>query len=122
VFGGAVMLLVGTVRGEWGDLTFTARSAGALAYLTIFGSIVGYSAYMHALKYLPVSTVSLYAYVNPLIAVCLGALLLGEPFGPRVLLGSALVLVGIAVVRIGPRVSDPWALIRAGSLRRLFVR
>ena len=60
---------------------------------------------MYALKHLPVSTVSLYAYVNPVIAVALGALLLGEPFGPRVVIASAMVLVGIAVVRglAGPK-------------------
>jgi drug/metabolite transporter (DMT)-like permease len=65
----------------------------------LFGSIVGYSAYVYALKYLPVSTVSLYAYVNPIIAVVLGTLILSEPFSLRILLASALVFVGIGVVR-----------------------
>ena len=52
-----------------------------MIYLVIVGSIVGYSAYVYALKYLPIATVSLYAYVNPIIAVILGSLLLDEPFG-----------------------------------------
>jgi drug/metabolite transporter (DMT)-like permease len=74
---------------------------------------VGYTAFVYALKYLPVSTVSLYAYVNPVIAVVLGSLLLGEPFGPRVVIASAMVLVGIAVVRGGPAhpsfaIRDSW--------------
>jgi drug/metabolite transporter (DMT)-like permease len=99
LIGGLVMLVVGTVSGEWSRLTFTARSAGAELYLVFVGSLVGYSAYVYALKYLPVSTVSLYAYVNPVIAVILGALLLNEPFGPRVLAASAMVLIGIATVR-----------------------
>jgi drug/metabolite transporter (DMT)-like permease len=110
-FGGAMMLAIGTMRGEWSALWFTPRSAAALAYLTVFGSIVGYSAYMHALKHLPVSTVSLYAYVNPVIAVVLGALILGEPLGPRVAFGAMLVLSGVAIVRVGPRAQ--WSGLRA---------
>ncbi|MGH2400876.1 MAG: EamA family transporter, partial [bacterium] len=96
---GTIMLAVATLRGEWSELTFTPRTMAAEVYLTIFGSLVAYSAYLYALKQLPMSTVSLTAYVNPVIAVCLGALLLGEPFGPRVIAASAMVLVGIAVVR-----------------------
>ena len=83
LFGGLLMLAFATVRGEWGSLTFTTRSLAAELYLIVAGSLVGYTAYVYALKHLPVSTVSLYAYVNPVIAVALGALLLGEPFGPR---------------------------------------
>ena len=107
LFGGLVMLAIGTGRGEWSALWFTQRSAVALAYLTLFGSIVGYSAYMHAVKHLPVSTVALYAYVNPIIAVGLGALLLGEPLGPRVILGATLVLLGVATVKGVTAVPSP---------------
>lgn len=99
LFGGLMMLAIASARGEWRDLTFTARSLAAEIYLILFGSLVGYTAYVYALKYLPVSTVSMYAYVNPVIAVLLGALLLDEPFGLRVVIASAMVLVGIAVVR-----------------------
>lgn len=101
--GGVMMLIIATARGEWSDLSFTPRTLLAEAYLTIVGSVVAYSAYVYALRYLPVSTVSLYAYINPIIAVILGALILGEPFGVRVVGASALVLCGIAVVRVGPR-------------------
>lgn len=99
LFGGLFMLLAATLRGEWAALTFTWRSGLAELYLIVFGSLVGYSAYVYALKHLPVSTVSLYAYVNPVIAVVLGTLLLGEPFGLRVVLASAVVFAGVAVVR-----------------------
>jgi drug/metabolite transporter (DMT)-like permease len=99
LFGGLIMLAAALVRGEFATLTFTWRTAAAELYLIVFGSLVGYSAYVYALKHLPVSTVSLYAYVNPVIAVVLGTLLLGEPFGWRVVVGSAIVLAGIAVVR-----------------------
>jgi drug/metabolite transporter (DMT)-like permease len=98
-----MMLAIATARGEWPDLSFTPRSLLAEVYLTVFGSIAAYTAYVYALKHLPVATVSLYAYVNPVIAVLLGTLLLDEPFGPRVVAASALVLAGIAVVRVGPR-------------------
>jgi drug/metabolite transporter (DMT)-like permease len=99
IVGGAAMLVVAIVRGEWYDLRFSARSVVAELYLIAAGSLVAYPAYIYALKHLPVSTVSLYAYVNPVIAVLLGALLLGEPFGVRIVVASALVLFGVSVVR-----------------------
>jgi drug/metabolite transporter (DMT)-like permease len=100
-FGGLAMLAVATVRGEWAQLTLTPRTAAAELYLLFVGSLAGYSAYVYALKYLPVSTVSLYAYINPVIAVLLGTVLLGEPFGWREATASAVVFAGIAIVR-GP--------------------
>jgi len=96
---GAMLIGIGTAMGEWSRLAFTSRTAGAMIYLVLIGSIVGYSAYVYALKYLPIATVSLYAYVNPVIAVVLGTLLLSEPFSMRIVLASALVLGGIAIVR-----------------------
>jgi drug/metabolite transporter (DMT)-like permease len=99
LFGGVFMTLAATVRGEWSDLTFTWRSGIAEAYLIVFGSLVGYSAYVYALKYLPISTVSLYAYINPVIAVVLGTVMLSEPFGWRVVIAAAIVFTGVAVVR-----------------------
>jgi drug/metabolite transporter (DMT)-like permease len=103
LIGGVIMLAVGTVTGEWNRLAFSVRSATAEVYLIVMGSLVGYSAYLHALRYLPVSTVSLYAYVNPVIAVILGAVLLDEPVNWRVVMASAMVLAGIGVVRAGGR-------------------
>ena len=78
---GVMMFVIATARGEWAELTFSSRSLAAEIYLTVAGSLAGYSAYIYALKYLPVSVVSLYAYTNPVIAVLLGAALLAEPFG-----------------------------------------
>jgi drug/metabolite transporter (DMT)-like permease len=97
--GGLVILAVGLAAGEWSQLSFTARSLGAELYLIVFGSLGAYSAYVYALQYLPVSTVSLYAYINPVIAVILGTLVASEPFSPRLMAAGALVLIGIAVVR-----------------------
>ena len=74
------------------------RSATAALYLLVFGSIVGFSAYAYALKHLPITTVSLYAYINPMIAVALGTLLLSEPLSPRLIVAAALVFVGTWIV------------------------
>ena len=70
-------------------LAFNARTAGALAYLIVVGAIAGFTAYAYALKHLPVATVSLYAYVNPVIAVILGTLILREPFNARMAVAAA---------------------------------
>lgn len=99
VFGGLCLVAVGTLRGEWASFGFSVRSAWAMVYLMLAGSIAGYSAYGHALKHLPVSTVSLYAYINPVIAVLLGTFVLGEPLSPRLAIAGAAVLAGMALVR-----------------------
>jgi drug/metabolite transporter (DMT)-like permease len=97
--GGLIMLAAGTVRGEWVDLSFTTRTTTSLLYLSTLGAIGGFVAYTYALRHLPVSFVSLYAYINPVIAVALGVALLGEPFDARMATAAALVFAGVAVVR-----------------------
>jgi drug/metabolite transporter (DMT)-like permease len=99
MFGGIFMLAFATAHGEWSHLAFNTRTAIAEVYLTVVGSIVGYTAYTYALRYLPTATVSLYAYANPVIAMVLGALLASEPFGPRVIIASLMVLTGSALVQ-----------------------
>ena len=100
--GGLIFLVIATVAGEWSQVAFTVRSGSAIVYLVIFGSIIAFSAYVYAVKHLPIATVSLYSYVNPLIAVALGTVLLSEPFSSRSLVASALVFAGVAVVRSVP--------------------
>jgi drug/metabolite transporter (DMT)-like permease len=97
--GGLMMIMMGTLRGEWSHLFFTSRTATAFAYLATIGAIGGFVAYTYALRHLPVSFVSLYAYINPVIAVALGVLFLGEPFDRRMAGAAALVFAGVAVVR-----------------------
>jgi drug/metabolite transporter (DMT)-like permease len=99
LFGGLALAVAGLLRGELRMLAFNGRSVAAFVYLIVAGSLGGFSAYAYALKHLPVATVSLYAYVNPVIAVILGTLILGEPLSPRLALAGAIVLVGIALVR-----------------------
>lgn len=99
LFGGLFLFLAGTARGELGWLAFNTRTAAALAYLIVFGAIGGFTAFAYALKHLPVATASLYAYVNPVIAVILGTLILKEPFNARMGIAAAVVLAGMALVR-----------------------
>ena len=99
ILSGVMLIAIGSVTGEWQHLSFTPRTFAAMAYLVLFGSLLGYTAYMFALKNLPVSTVSLYAYVNPVIAVVLGSVVLAEPFTIRIVVASVLVFSGIAIVR-----------------------
>lgn len=79
--------------------TWSARSIGAVAYLVVFGSIVGYSAYIFALDRLPVSVVSIYNYVNPVIAVFLGWLFFREHFGLQELIAMLIIFAGVALVK-----------------------
>jgi len=99
LFGGVALLFVGLALGEYSRLAFNTRTSLALAHLTVFGAIAGFTAYAYALKHLSVATVSLYAYINPIIAVILGALVLSEPFGVRMAVAAAIVLTGVALVR-----------------------
>ncbi len=96
---GTMLLTIATISGEWTALQFTTRSLGALVYLTIAGSVIAYTAYLYTVAHLPLTTVSLYAYINPLIAVLLGAVLLDEPLSPRIAVASLLVLAGMALLR-----------------------
>lgn len=99
LFGGVAMCAAGTLHAEWAHVAFNVRTASALGYLLVFGSIAGFSAYGYALKHLPIATVSLYAYVNPVIAVVLGTLVLDEPMSPRLAVAGLIVLAGMGMVR-----------------------
>ena len=97
--GGAILMVVATITGEWGSMVPTTRSLLAVLYLVVVGTFVGYVCYVYALKHLPVSIVSLYAYVNPVIAVILGSLLLKERFTPRMVVAIAIIFVAMLIVR-----------------------
>lgn len=93
---------------------WSARGVAAILYLVVFGSIVGYSAYVFALDRLPVAVVSIYSYVNPVVAVALGWLVYREPFGLRAAAAMAIIFTGVALVkRYSPAPGPP----RVGALR-----
>jgi len=104
--GGAVLLVLAAASGEFSALRLaevSARSWLALAYLIVVGSIVAFSAYGIAVRALPTATVATYAYVNPVIAVLLGTLILNERLTP-VMIGGGVLIVGavVLVVRRSP--------------------
>ena len=99
--GGAMLVLVGSAAGEWGRLdpgAVSGRSLLALAYLVVFGSGVGFTAYVWLLKHVEVAKVSTYAYVNPVVAVFLGWLLAGEAVTARTLAAAAVIVVAVAFI------------------------
>jgi len=99
--GGAVLIVVALGRGEVANLdpaTFSVRSLIAFAYLVVFGSLVAYSAYTWLLQNASVSLVSTYAFVNPVVAVVLGAIILAEPITPTIVIGAAVIVVAVAFI------------------------
>jgi drug/metabolite transporter (DMT)-like permease len=105
--GGAVLLAAAVLAGELGELDSSALQPGPLAawaYLTLVGSVIGFSTYAWLLGNAPISQVVTHQYVNPLVAVVLGALILGERPGPTTLVGAALIVGAVAVTasREGP--------------------
>jgi drug/metabolite transporter (DMT)-like permease len=119
VTGGVVLVVVATIAGEWSDLARTDLEPGpvaAWAYLVVAGSLVGFTAYAWLLRNAPISRVVTHQYVNPLVAVLLGALFLDERPHPATLAGAA-VIVGAVVVtlRSEPGTATPAP---AGDARR----
>jgi drug/metabolite transporter (DMT)-like permease len=104
---GAFLLLVGTIFGEWPRFHFNGRTLAAFVYLLVFGSLVGYSAYTYIVQKLPLSVVALHSYINPIIAVLLGWLILSEPLNWRVGLAAAVILCGVALVKTAPQAKTP---------------
>jgi drug/metabolite transporter (DMT)-like permease len=99
IFGGLFLLAISVTVAEPVSGPYSAQSVAATLYLLFVGSIVAYSAYAYALRDLPITTVSMYAYVTPVIAVFLGTVVLGEPFSARILVASALVLGSVVMTR-----------------------
>jgi drug/metabolite transporter (DMT)-like permease len=98
-FGGAIVTVVGFAAGEGPRFALTPRTFGALAYLTIFGSVIAYSAYVFALAHMRTTHTSLYAYVNPVVAVFLGWLILSEPLTAISVVAMVVILAGVALVQ-----------------------
>jgi len=94
---GGANFLVAFVLGDPSRAVWTARGVGATLYLVVFGSWVGYTAYIWLLNHVPTSKVSTYAYVNPVVAVFLGWLVLHERVDAYILAGSAVVVASVAL-------------------------
>ena len=97
--GGAVLTIGAIVTGELGEATTpSARSLLGWAYLVVFGSIVAFSAYGWLLRVAPTGLVATYAFVNPVVAVLLGWLLLDEHIGAREIVAGAVIVSGVALI------------------------
>jgi len=99
IVGSVVLFLESRLAGE--DLTRVAHASPdawrGLAYLVVFGSLIGFTAFAYALHELPASTVGTYAYVNPVVAVLLGRMFLAEPLAASTLAGAVLIVVAVVV-------------------------
>jgi drug/metabolite transporter (DMT)-like permease len=99
--GGAVLTLFGLLIGDWNRLAWqnvSTRSLLSLGYLTVFGSIVGFTSYFWLLRNTTMTRASTYAFVNPVVAVFLGWALAGETITPRTLLATAIIVVAVMLV------------------------
>jgi drug/metabolite transporter (DMT)-like permease len=85
----------------------THKALVAVAYLAVFGSVLAFSAYIYLAKAWPPAKMGTYAYLNPLVAVLLGSLILHEAFGPREILGMAIILAAVALVQLRPQSAKP---------------
>jgi drug/metabolite transporter (DMT)-like permease len=97
-FAGAVNLIIALALGQHHQVVWTTRGLAAIGYLVIFGSWVGYTSYIYLLEHVPTSKVSTYAYVNPVVAVFLGWLILHERVDHFILLGSAIIIAAVVLV------------------------
>ena len=97
-FAGIGNLIFAFLNHDFAHVTWTARGVGAIAYLVVGGSLIGYTAYIYILGHAPTAKVSTYAYVNPVVAVFLGWLVLGEKVDGYMLAGSAVVIASVILV------------------------
>ena len=100
---GSAQAIFGFIIGEGAQLEFTQSGLLAVGYLIVFGSIISYPAYIYALKHLPVSFVATYAYINPVIALFLGWLVLDEQLNWMIGLAAVVILIAVAIVTRGAK-------------------
>ncbi len=115
IAGGALCLLVGVLAGELGAfslLDVSARAALAWLYLVVFGSLVAFTAYIWLLGVTSIAKVGTYAYVNPIVAVLLGWIVLSEPVTLRTVVAAAVILLGVALVNVDWRLTNLFELLR----------
>jgi len=101
--GGAAITVLGLLLGEASAWRLSPSGLGALAYLVVFGSIIGYTAYAYALRHASATIVGTYAYVNPVVAVLLGWLILDEAVTLRTFAAMALILGAVLMIQLAPK-------------------
>ena len=100
---GIALVILGTLCGEWSrfDLaSVTLKSVLAIVYLSLFGSILTFSCYLWLLRVTTASRVATYAYVNPLVAILLGAIVMQEPVTPRVVIAGVAIVLAVIMINL----------------------
>ena len=117
---GAILCVVGLALGEAPDFHLRGTGLAAMAYLIIMGSLVGYTAFGYALEHGSATVVGTYAYVNPVVAVLLGWLVLHEPITGRMLAAMALILGAVVWIQLAARPVHARAAAPIRALRRRY--
>lgn len=129
--GGLLLTAVGFIGGEWQAFSFsqvTAKSWAALAYLIVFGAMIGFTCYLWLLKNAPAELVATYAYVNPVVAVFLGWALASEPITMQTLIASGVIIFSVVLITFGkrspsiPTVSEPVISREKATIRKRLAR
>jgi drug/metabolite transporter (DMT)-like permease len=108
LFGGIFVMPLSFAFDDLTTITWSAEAVYSLIYLIVFGSIIAYTCYSYALRKLPMTIVSLYAYVNPLVAVVLGWAVLSEKLNMKIGIAILITVAGIYIVNKGYQLRDLW--------------
>ncbi len=103
LIGGTFQIIVGLSIGEAEHFEFTQNGVFAFIYLAIFGSFIAYGSYIYAIEHLPISFVTTYAYVNPVIALFAGWIILDEILSFEIILAAVIILIGVWLINLGNR-------------------
>ena len=114
-FGGFLLFPVSLAFDDLSHITFASEVMWSMLYLILVGSLIAYAAYAYALRKLPMTIVSLYAYINPLVAVVLGWLVLSETLNIRIWIAIILTITGIYIVNKGYQLRNTWKAQMAGK-------
>jgi drug/metabolite transporter (DMT)-like permease len=101
IIAGIAQTLLGLILGESGEISLNTNGLLAIGYLIFIGSIFGYGSYIYAIEHLSLSLVSTYAYINPVIALFLGWLVLNEKLDFIILLATIIIIAGVIIVKQG---------------------
>lgn len=107
-FGGFLLFPISILFDDLAHVTWSAEVTWSMLYLIVIGSLVAYASYAYALRKLPMTIVSLYAYINPIVAVVLGWVVLNEPLNARIWAAMVLTITGIYIVNKGYQARNVW--------------
>ncbi len=100
---GTAQAILGSFLGEWTRISFHMDGMISFFYLVFIGSMLGYGSYIYAIEHLPLSLVSTYAYINPVIALFLGWLVLDEKLNLPIIIAAAVIIIGVIIVKQGSK-------------------